>query len=203
MARKYRWLPLPKFKKRKINKAPIVQFDSQELGDKRLNPEETVYREREELLKQVSNRKIWGQEELEDVERSGGPRMQPNEFLRRLRKANTEIHVRDGSLGSVALYIPKHRGEYDPETFDPDRKGFYHDHKYVGGFLLEPIPEFSHVTTDSSQIAHREVRSWRSVLLALIKGGALTYTQAVKEFGEPLGSRAGRWQEQMQKYKPR
>src|ERR1700678_1106672 len=94
------------------NKAPLVQVDINELGDKRLNPEESNARETEALLKQCAKQKIWGQDELEDVERSAGPRMPWTDLIRRLKSCNPGIHVKDGIPGNVALYYKKHSDEY-------------------------------------------------------------------------------------------
>src|ERR1700730_12694506 len=98
-------------KELKEHKSALVQVDPLELTDKRLSPEEAVIREREALLKQAGKAKIDGQEELEDAERSAGPRMPYQEVLRRLLKCNPNIQIKDGSPGSVALYILKHPSE--------------------------------------------------------------------------------------------
>lgn len=186
-------------KKSKVIEAPYVEPDKSQLGDTHLNPEEAVCRECEELLKIAATRRVWGQDELEDAERSLGPRMSANDLIRRLRKANPDIQVKDGIPGNVALYLRKKAYEYGPE--DEDRSGFFIDHKYVGGFPLHPLPEWGHVDTDTSRLATREHRGWRSVLIALIKGGALTYQQACTEFSEPYDKRSWMWHEQLQPFK--
>ena len=78
---------------------------------------------------------------------------------------------------------------------------FYISHKYVGGILMESLPEWGHVTVDSSLIAHHEVRGWRSVLIGLIKAGVVPYSVAVKEFGDPYNdSRSKYWFEQLHRF---
>ena len=194
-----------KFKKSGI--APLVEVDPLELTDKRLNPEEAVIRERQELLKMASKSKISGQEELEDAERACGPRLNWTEVLRRLQKCNPQIQVKDGMPGSVALYLRKKSWEFtesdqlgDQRPKDP----FFIDHKYVGGFPKHEMPEYSFVDIDTSHLPTREHRGWRSVLIALIKTGAITYESAIKEFGDPTGdSRSGRWFDQVGKFKKR
>jgi hypothetical protein len=184
--------------------APLVQTDSQELGDKRLNPEESVSREREELLKVAAANRIWGQDELEDPERSAGPRMPYTELIRRLQKLNPAIKVRDGIPGNVALYFPKTREEWDAGSNYGDNPidDFFLDHKYITGFKKEPLPEYAHVLLDSSLLPTREARGWRSVLLPFIKGRIITYQQAMEEFGDPSNDkRSGLFLEQIQKHK--
>lgn len=198
---------MPKKKKNKfvqVNKAPLVEVDPLELTDKRLNPQEAVIRETEALLKMAAQYKIGGQAELEDVERSSGVRISCNELLRRIQKCNPEIQVKDGMPGSVALYLRKKPWEMLESDYVSERPKdtFFIDHKYVGGFEKREMQEWSHVTIDSSHLANREYRGWRSVLIALIKTGAVTYEAAVKEFGDPSGdSRSGRWNEQLHKYR--
>src|ERR1700730_9830768 len=92
--------------KKRVN-APYVETDIRNLGDSRLDPAEACQRERQELLDIESKKKIWGQAELEDHERSAGPRMAWTELIRKLQRCNQSLQVRDGSLGNVALYIPK------------------------------------------------------------------------------------------------
>lgn len=185
------------------NKAPLVQTDIMELGDKRLSPEEALIREREELLKQAATRRIAGQDELEDVNRSSGARMSYVDVIRRVRKANYEIHVVDGAPGNVAFYLPRKKHEFpDPQERDWTKSEFFWDHRYIGGCPKTELPEFSHVDVDASRLATREnIRSWRSVLISLVKTGALSYSEAVREFGEPVGPRGGRWFDQLKEYR--
>ena len=185
----------------------LVQTDINELGDKRLNPDEAVIREREELLRLASTRKIKGQEELEDAERSAGPRMAYTEFLRRLRSEAPALKALDGSPGSIALYYPRSNEELaqieNTQGRDQERDQFFHYHKYVGGMEKHEMPEFAHVILDTSNLPVREYRGWRSVLIGLIKQGVLTYAAAIRQFGEPHGPRGMRWHEQLQPYKYR
>lgn len=183
-------------KKLKINKAPLVVPDRNDLGDKRLSGEEIVAYSTEKTRKQAEGKRIPGQKELEDQDRSSGPRMHPSELVLRLRKANKELFVRDGGVpGCVALYVyvePRLREEGSED----------HPFNYVGGFKWEPLPEFSSITTDEWGVAKREFRSWRSVVIDLIKTKVITYTKAVELFGEPTGSRAHRWFDQLRAHKP-
>lgn len=180
----------------------LIQIDRNELGDKRLNPEEAVAREREELLKQAAVKKIWRQEELEQAERSCGPRLHWTEILRRLLRINPQLAPRDGLKGHVAIYRRKRQDEYDIAEFDPMQKdSFFWDHVYVTGMPMGELPEYSHVILDSSNLPVREIRGWRTVLIALIKSGAISYAAAIREFGDPIhDQRSGLWFDQLQKF---
>lgn len=182
----------------------LVQVDKHELGDKRLDPKEAVCREREDLLKLASTRKIDGQAELEDPARSGGAHMHHHELIRRLLRCNPALCFKDGIPGNVAVYIRKKPFEYEEADYhagnSPD--AFFTHHRYVTGFELKPLPQWSHVRLDTSHLPTREVRGWRSVLIALIKARAFTYSDAVAEFGDPiLDQRSTHWFKHLQKYK--
>jgi hypothetical protein len=207
--------PTRRFKKTGL--APLVQVDINELGDKRLDPKETVAREREDLLRIEAKKKIWGQEELEDPDRSLGPRLQWKQLIQRILLCNPQIKVKDSQFGrAIALYIRKRPDEYteidniilwQPEVarlmnIPVPADSFFIHYKYLTGFNKHEMPEYSHVTVDSSHIAHREYRSWRSVLLALIKARAITYSAAIEHFGNPESDkRSGRWFEQTQRFR--
>src|SRR5579862_1847765 len=128
----------------------LIETDKAELGDKRLNPDEAVIKEREELLSMAAKNKIAGQAELEDPRRSLGPRISYTDLIARLRLIIPELHATDGSPGNIALYYPR-----DPKELEEAiREGlavadeFFIFHKYVGGFPKEDIPEYSHIDID-------------------------------------------------------
>src|SRR6185437_14497578 len=127
------------------NRAPMVETDINELGDKRLNPEEGVIKEREELLKKASVYRVEDQGELENPERSSGSRMAYSELLRRLMLICPELTARDGSAGNLALYYPRDVDELDEAC----REGgctdiFFILNKYVGGIPKEELPEWGY-----------------------------------------------------------
>lgn len=186
----------------------LIQTDIAELGDKRLSPEEAVAKEREELLAIEAKKKVSGQEEMEDPRRAEGPKIYWSDFLRRLLTLNPEIRPRDGMEGSVALYIHKRPDEFmagDLYGDVPPGGQFFVDHKYVTGFPKRQLSEWSIVEVDTSHVAVREKRSWRSVLLALIKAHAITIRQANDEFGDPSSDkrayREGGWFDQIKRFK--
>lgn len=187
---------MPKRKKLKpLKGAPYVETDRNQLGDSHLDEGESLIRERQKSLDLAAKSKIWGQRELEDKERSAGARLSYREVIRRLQNINTQIQVREGSPGSVAMYRRKKPWEY--EESDP-QDGFFQDHVYVTGCEKHDLPEYPHVTLDTSGLPVREYRGWRSLLIAFIKSGAITYEQSIQAFGNPRGDpRSTRWFEQL------
>lgn len=185
--------------------APLVETDIRNLGDKHkiLSPQEAVHAEREALLKKASACKIYMQDVLEEKERSLGPRLHCNEIIRRLREINPQIQMRDGTEGNIAIYRRKRDEEYDTEEFDPHGDPFFWHHKYMTGMPIVELPEWGYIDVDTSHLPTREHRGWRSVLIALIKMGAITYGQAIKEFGDPIHDRRSTlWYEQLARYMP-
>lgn len=177
----------------------LIEPDKSQLGDKHLNPEEAVIREREDLISIQSKHRIFGQDQLEDPARSGGARLYYTEIIRRIRKINPAIMIREGSDGQVAIYRHKRRDEYDWQQYDPKQgRNWRWDHEYVIGMAKDWIPEYSHVLTDNVLLPTREVRGYRSVLIALVKAGALPYRDVIREFGDPAGDqRSTFWFEQL------
>lgn len=166
--------------------APLVETDISELGDNKLNPEESVIRERESLLAHRHREHAYpGQEQLIQADRSIGNRLHYSEVILRLNKLNPSILVKDGIQGHVALYRRKTKAEMDRDGYDLARPQWYNEHKYVTGFPKDFLPEWGHLTTDTDGIAEREVRGWRSVLIAFMKHGVITYAQATEQFGDP------------------
>ncbi len=180
----------------------LIEPDRDQLGDKHLNSEEAVIREREDLIRIQSKHRIYGHDALEDPERSAGPRLYYTEIIRRIRKINPAIMIRDGSEGQVAIYRHKRHDEYDWEQFDPKQgRNWRWDHEYVTGMAMGWIPEYSHVLIDNVKLPTREVRGWRSELIALVKAGVLPYRDVIREFGDPAGDqRSTFWFEQLAKY---
>jgi hypothetical protein len=183
--------------------APLVEVDKNELGDKRLNPEEAVVREREDLLSiRHKEHAFPGQDLLADADRSTGSQMPAREFIVRLHKLNPAILVKDGIPGNVALYIRKSTAEIECDGYDLRYPQWWNEHRYVSGMPMTSLPEWGHLTTDTDGIAEKEVRGWRSVLIALIKAKAFTYAQAALEFGDPLFDRRSLyWYAQLSKFK--
>lgn len=166
----------------------MVETDINELGDKRLNPEEGVIKEREALLKKASVYKIEDQAELQNEKRSEGSRLSFSELLHRLQRIAPDLQVKDGSPGNVALYFPRTAEQLDAALREGGQNDiFFIFNKYVGGFPKEELPEWGYVDIDTSLIATREhLRGWRTVLIGLIRAGVISYQQAIEEFGDPI-----------------
>jgi hypothetical protein len=172
-----------------------------QLGDRFLNPEEEVIRQREDLLHDISGRKAYGQEDIEKEARSEGPRLYYSVFLRRLKKIYPQFLVKDGIPGNVAVYRPKTQEEIIQDGYDMLFPQWHNEHKYVTGFPKEDIPEWGHYKNDTDGIALHEVRGWRSVLIAIVKQGLVTYEAVAKEFGDPIhDQRSKYWFDQLHPY---
>lgn len=186
-------------KRKKVVNAPYVEPDSRMLGDSHLNPEETVIKTREKCLSMCANKRIGGQDELEDKERGSGPRLQFTEIISRLKREIPKLRAVDGSPGNIALYFPRNNKEFAEakQEWDFIKDEFFLFHKYVGGFPKQDIPEYSTVEIDTSLLPTRENRGWRSILISLLKQGILSYKQAVHQFGDVgTDQRGWRWREQ-------
>jgi hypothetical protein len=173
----------------KHGKAPLVVTDINDLGDKRLSPIEANCKLREENQRLIDAKKIPNQALLEDHDMALGNPMSPNDFIQKIKKLNPAIIVEDGGVyGAVAVRLVG----TDPETGEYGKR-------YISGFYKnEMLPEFSSIITDEKGLPKREVRGWRSVLLALLKSGAVTFPQLKAAFGEPQGSRNILWRQQTQ-----
>lgn len=182
----------------------LVQPDRNELGDKRLNEDEAVYKLREECLNKASANRLYKQEELENPNRAFGARIQFAEMVAKLQRLIPSMRVLDGSPGNVALYTPRNRSEFEEAKrgWQNDRDIFFMRYKYVGGFPKKELPEYSTVDVDTSLLPTKENRGWRSVLIPLIQQGLVSYRAVVKEFGDVGTDKRGwRWLEQTQKWR--
>lgn len=193
----------------------LVQADINELGDLRLDPKESVAREREKALSMASHKRIYRQDELEDPTRALGPRIQHGEMVRRLKKLIPSLKVLKGSPGNLALYAPRDLGEvaeryYEwlQEQEEASYRGrkrqdpFFLHHKYVGGFPANELQEFTTIDIDNANLGTKEHRSWRTVLIGLLRQGLVSYREVVKEFGDVGTDRRGwRWNDSTRKWR--
>lgn len=164
----------------------LIYDNSVSLGDNLLSPEEGNAKLREGNQTLIDSKKLPNQALLENKDMAMGTPMQPSELIRRLQKINPAIVVKPGIPNAVAVYYP---------TYDEDEKKTVL--KYVSGFYVnEMMQEFSNITVDDKGLPLREVRGWRSVLLAFFNKGILTYPQLKAAFGEPIGQRNTLWNEQ-------
>lgn len=169
----------------------LIYDSSKYLGDSLLSPDEANYKIREGNQKLIDEKKIPHQSLLENADMALGYPMQSSEFIRRLTLLKPGLVIKPGIPGAVAVYFP---------TYDVDERKTVL--KYVSGFYIDKMmQEYSHITTDDKGLAKREVRGWRTVLLALIHQGIVTYAQVKAAFGEPTGQRNILWNEQMRERK--
>lgn len=166
-----------------INKAPVI-VDRADMYA--ISPAEAVAKAKEDTINLASKNKIADQDIFEDQEMARGIELSENELIRRLRLLNPQILIMPGGIeGAVAVRYPKYEG------------GEWHN-AYITGFYLKPLPEFSSVTVDGKGLPVREIRGWRSVLLALIRCGALDRIKVDVMFGPARGQRAGIWYRTLQ-----
>src|SRR5689334_19577580 len=141
----------------------LVQPDIHELGDLRLDPKETVAREREKALSMASRKRIYKQDELEDINRAYGARIPAGEMVRKLRKLIPSLKVLSGSPGNLALYAPRDRGEVAARFYEwyqeqeeaayrgrKRQDPFFLHHKYVGGFPASELQEYTTIDIDNA-----------------------------------------------------
>jgi hypothetical protein len=182
----------------------LIQPDRMELGDKRLDPKESVAAKREECLAMAATKRLPHQEDIEDPTRAFGPRIPFPEMVAKLRRIAPAMVVRDGLPGNVALYVPRNRKELEDATreWQNDKDTFFLSYKYVGGFPKKELQEFSTVDIDNARLATKEHRGWRTVVMTLIKQGVVSYSKATREFGDVGTDKRGwRWQEQLKQWR--
>jgi hypothetical protein len=164
----------------------LILNDSSDLGDNKLSPEEGVAKLKEGNKKLASAHKIPNQELLENKGMAQGVEMSPADLIRRIQKLNPNLLVEQGGIPN-AVAVRK---------FALDEDGLL-GKKYVTGFYVDrALPDFSSIIVDNNGLPKREIRGWRTVLLALMNADVLTYAQVKTEFGEPHGQRNSLWMEQ-------
>lgn len=166
----------------------LIQTDINELGDKRLNPEEGLAKIIEENTAMRAKDKLPGQEQLEDVEQALGRPMAYQELVRRLKILNPNLVIGDGGVNNaIAVRIYRDNGDGEGNRLT-----------YLTGFYKTILPEYSSVTVDEYGVALNETRGWRTVLLMLMKQRAASFPRVVEVFGDAFGQRSNRWHEQLQ-----
>lgn len=167
----------------------LIKDDSALLGDKYLNETEGLAKIKEENQKTTDQSRIPDQEILEDKKAAVGLTMDPSELINRIQRLNPRILV---ELGGVKNAVAIRYAKKNAET-GKDEKA------YVTGFYIDhPLLEFSYVLVDDKGLPVREMRGWRSVLLALVRQKLLTLKQIELTFGKANGQRAILWDKQTQ-----
>jgi hypothetical protein len=178
----------------KPNKAPTVIIDPTVLGDRLPRDRDSLAQKIEDTKNFRNQFRLPEQGFLENHEAARGGPMQPNDFIRRLKKIAPDLIIEMGGYKNcVRVCIQAVDDEPSSETFNQRVKT-----PIACGFCIdEPLPEFSSVVTDKDGIASREVRGWRTVLLRLIHTGAVPYPAVKAEFGDPPGQRGKLWMQQL------
>lgn len=151
-----------------------------------ISPAEALAKAKEDTLALASANRIPDQDLLENQEMATGYTLDHNELIRRIQLLNPKILIMPGGVrGAAAVRYPKME---DGEM----------QNVYITGFYLEPLPEYSSVICDEMGNAKREIRGWRSVLLALLRVGALDIEKTDAMFGPASGQRSGLWYRSLQ-----
>ncbi len=156
----------------------LIQTDKTELGDGKLgNGDEILAREREKTTAMLETKKVKDQKTLEDRQAAMGRVLPTGEFIRLLQKICPGLIVEPGGYpNAVAL-----------------RRWINGEKKYVTGFELGYIPEYSSIIPDENGLPFKEVRGWRNVLVALTKQGLINMDALTKEFGRTQNNVHGKF----------
>ena len=166
----------------------LIQTDINELGDKRLDPKESLAKIKEENIAMRAKDKLPGQEQLEDAEAALGTPLAYQELIRRLKLLKPELIIQDGGMpNAIAVRIFRDNGDGEGPRLT-----------YLTGFYKEVLPEYSSVTVDEHGVALDEKRGWRTVLLMLMKQNVVSYRRVVEVLGDAFGQRSNRWHQQLQ-----
>jgi hypothetical protein len=154
-----------------------------------ISPAEATKKAFEDTAKLAAKNKHPDQALLENRDMARGFEMEASELITRIPKLNPQIQVRKGGVkNAVAVYTRVPVSEANPLGL-----------KYTTGFYIDNrLPEYSSVLNDQFGVAHKEVRGWRTVLMALIEAGALDRKKVDALFGPALGQRTDLWYRAMQ-----
>jgi len=155
----------------------LIQTDIAELGDGRLDAKEGLAKIKEDNQRLLDTKKIPDQKELENSEAALGQVLPTNEFIRLLIRICPGLLVEKGGYPNAVALRMFVNGEK----------------KYVTGFELGYIPEYSSVLTDENGLPVKEVRGWRNVLVALLKQGLINTEILKREFGPAANNVHGKF----------
>jgi hypothetical protein len=179
----------------KPNKAPSLIIDPTVLGDRLPRDRDSIAAMKEKIKKQEQQFMLPDQAYLENHEAARGGPLQPNDFIRRLRKIAPQLIIEQGGYKNcVRVCVNALDDDPKSETFNQWVK-----EPLACGFCVDqPLPEFSSIAVDKRGKPTREIRGWRTVLLRLIHTGAVSYSSIKAEFGDPPGQRGKLWMAQLQ-----
>lgn len=172
----------------------LIYNDSARLGDGRnnfqnLRDEEAIACVREQNRQMLERYRWDDQQQMTDCEMRKGQMMHHSDLIRLVKRLNPAIFVEQSINYQGCL-------------------GFYHQDPNTGqqtyltwmdkGFM----PEFSYLLVDWQDIPEQEVIGWRTVLIKLMKGRALTWNQIKHEVDDPRSTvNARRWYAQTAEFR--
>lgn len=160
----------------------LVYSDSAKLGDKILDLKEGIEKATEDNKRLSAQYKIPDQGLLENHRMARGSPMAWTELVRRLEKLSPRLLIQQGGIKNAIAVRLVEKDERGCDTL-----------RYITGFYMDILPEYSSVTVDENGLPVREIRGWRSVLEALIQARAFTRKHADLMFGPAMGQRACLW----------
>ena len=162
----------------------LLDPNGNKLGDKRVENTDAIARLREKIRKENAHRRLRGQDMFEKQDMALGEPMSPTLFIEKLKRLPNIVVEPGGLSNAVAVrWITTEDGK-------PAKR-------YLSGFYTDRVlPEFSSILPNEFGIPTREVRGWRTVLLALFQAGAVDLKTLTAAFGDSNGQRSIVWQEQ-------
>lgn len=171
----------------------LLDPQGNKLGDKRVENAEGVARLREQVRGMVAQKRIANQDMLENQDMALGSPMSPSLFIQKLRKLPNVIVEPGGWPNAVAVRTIVRDDDPESPTYGQPVK------KYISGFVTDRVlPEFSSIIPNFMGAPTREIRGWRTVLLALFNKKVVTLNQLKAVFGDANGQRSKLWHEQTQ-----
>lgn len=162
----------------------LIQPDINELGDKRLDEEESLAKIKEEnvALRKSMGHQIPYQELLKRKELAEGARMDWRELIRRLNI------LCPFSLVLFDAFVPGYGETVAVKT--PSKESHGVELEYVTGFPKTVLPEYSWIETDEHDCPITEHRGWRTVVRTIWKKGLTDGASVARVFGDALGKRS-------------
>lgn len=157
----------------------LIQPDKNELGDKRLDPKESLARIKEEntALRASMGHQIANQELLQQRKLAEGQKMDWRELIRRLNLL---------CPFSLVIFDSAVNGRPTIAIKTPAVENGEHVLSYVTGFYKDALPEFSWVEVDEHNCPTVEHRGWRTVVKTLWRRGLTNGKDVARVFPEVL-----------------
>lgn len=171
----------------------LLDPQGNKLGDKRVENSDAVARLREGNRELAAPKRLPNQDLLENQDMALGTPMSPSLFISKLRTLPGILVEPGGFHNAVAIRTVVLDTDPESPTHGQQVK------KYLSGFFTDRLlPEYSSVLSNEAGLATREIRGWRTVLLAMFHSGAVSLSQLKAVFGDANGQRSKLWREQTQ-----